>query len=66
MKSILSYIRSPVLSAACALLALQAPTILLAEGMNVDSDFERIGEPKPGEWLFHHYEPGQSLEEGRQ
>ena len=55
-----------MLSAACAVLVLQAPTILLAESMNEDSDFERIGEPKPGEWLFHHYEPGQSFEQKRQ
>jgi archaemetzincin len=30
--------------------------------MNLESDFEKMGEPKPGEWLFHHYEPGQSFE----
>ena len=26
-------------------------------------DFEKLGEPKPGDWLFHFHESGQSLED---
>jgi archaemetzincin len=28
-----------------------------------DSGFEKMGRPKPGEWLFHFNEPGQSFED---
>jgi archaemetzincin len=62
MKRIL-YIWALMLSAVLVASVLQAPVILWAESMNLDSDFERMGEPKPGEWLFHHYEPGQSFED---
>ena len=28
-----------------------------------DSDFERMGKPKPGEWLYHFHERGQSFDD---
>lgn len=28
-----------------------------------DAGFTRLGRPAPGEWLYHFYEPGQTLEE---
>jgi archaemetzincin len=51
-----------VLSAAFSVLGMGAGAILWAESAMEDSDFQRIGEPKPGDWLFHFHEPGQSFE----
>lgn len=31
--------------------------------VQADSAFRRLGEPQPGEWLWHFREPGQTLEE---
>jgi hypothetical protein len=28
-----------------------------------DSGFQKMTDPKPGEWLFHFHEPGQSFDE---
>jgi archaemetzincin len=52
-----------MLSAAFITLVLGASQIMLAESVMDDSDFERIGKPRPGEWLFHFHEPGQSLDD---
>ncbi len=52
-----------VLSAVFSALVLRAPIILWAESTMEDSDFQRIAEPRPGEWLFHFHEPGQSYED---
>ena len=52
-----------ILSAAFVAFVLVTPAIIGAETLMDDSDFQRMGKPKPGEWLFHFHEPGQSLEE---
>jgi archaemetzincin len=52
-----------VLSVAFSVFGMGAGAILWAESAMKDSDFQRIGEPKPGEWLFHFHEPGQSFED---
>jgi archaemetzincin len=52
-----------VLSVAFSVFGMGAGAILWAESAMEDSDFQRIGEPKPGEWLFHFHEPGQSFED---
>ncbi len=35
----------------------------VGDDMTDDTGFNKMGKPKPGEWLFHAYEPGQSFEE---
>lgn len=62
MKRIL-HIWGFVLFAAFVTLVPGIPAILWAESVMEDSDFEKLGKPKPGEWLFHFHEPGQSFKE---
>lgn len=38
-------------------------TVLGATGVMDDSDFEKMGSPKPGDWLYHFHEAGQSFED---
>jgi len=52
MKRIL-HIWELMLFAAFVTLVPAIPAILWAESVMEDSDFERLGKPKPGEWLFH-------------
>jgi len=44
-------------------LILVISAIVWPGNMMDDSGFEKMGRPKPGEWLFHFREPGQSLED---
>ncbi len=37
--------------------------IVWPQNMMDDSGFEKMGKPRPGEWLFHFHEAGQSLED---
>lgn len=50
-------------SAAFLTVVFGAPAMMGAEGVMDDSDFEKLGKPKPGDWLFHFHEPGQSFEQ---
>jgi archaemetzincin len=59
----ISHIWELMLPVAFITLVLGAPQIMWAESVMDDSDFERIGKPRPGEWLFHFHEPGQSLDD---
>jgi archaemetzincin len=62
MKSIF-YIWVLILSAPVLAMVLETPAIISAESVMDDPDFERIGKPRPGEWLYHFHEPGQSYDE---
>ena len=44
-------------------LVLVISAITWQENMMDGSGFEKMGKPKPGEWLFHFHEIGQSVED---
>ena len=58
----ISHIFRSMLSALVTLV-LGTSAIALAQNVMDDSGFERIGKPRPGEWLFHFHESGQSFED---
>jgi archaemetzincin len=62
MKRIL-HIWELILFAAFVTLVPGSPAILWAESVMDDSDFEKLEKPRPGEWLFHFHELGQSFDE---
>ncbi|NVM23443.1 MAG: hypothetical protein HWN68_16880 [Desulfobacterales bacterium] len=63
MKRLFSALQSVLSSVLVVRLALAAPMIALAEDAMNDSDFERMGKPGHGDWLFHFHEPGQSFKD---
>jgi len=52
-----------ILFPALITLLLAIPGVVGTETMMDDSGFERMGKPKPGEWLYHFHEIGQSFDD---